>query len=76
MMKKCCLWGSPELGTQAGVLALEKHDNCEEAEGEEGTQAGVLALEKHDNCEEAEGEEGEIFLFLNPDGNVAPYASH
>ncbi|GKD85207.1 hypothetical protein Tco_1356361, partial [Tanacetum coccineum] len=40
------------------------------------TQAGVLALEKHDNCEEAEGEEGEIFLFLNPDGNITPYASH
>ncbi|GKB55860.1 hypothetical protein Tco_0912046 [Tanacetum coccineum] len=54
MMKKCCLWGPPELGTQAGVLVVEKHDNCEEAEGEEG----------------------EIFLFLNPDGNIAPYASH
>nr|GEU87581.1 hypothetical protein [Tanacetum cinerariifolium] len=54
MMRKCCFWGLPELGTQAGVLALEKHDNCEGSEGKEG----------------------EIFLFLNPDGNIIPYASH
>ncbi|GKC96733.1 hypothetical protein Tco_1162175 [Tanacetum coccineum] len=45
---------------------------------EPGTQAGVVVLEKHDDCppEEAEGEEDEIFLFLYPDGNIAPYASH
>ncbi|GKA24868.1 hypothetical protein Tco_0710901 [Tanacetum coccineum] len=45
---------------------------------EPGTQAGVVVLEKHDDCppKEVEGEEDEIFLFLYPDGYIAPYASH